>query len=117
MAVIRKPHFPEILQPPLRSDAPTRAEVGDATHESIKATGRAGVVKSGEKAAGARPHGAAIVASALFIDRELLLADHLGPFLGLRLDVIGELLRCAAHRFEHLRRQEFSRKSGSARIF
>jgi len=40
MAVIRKPHRPEILQHPLRSDPPTRAEVGDATHESIKATGR-----------------------------------------------------------------------------
>src|SRR5262249_27742008 len=30
---------------------------------------------------------------ALLLDGELLLADHLGPFAGLRLDVIGELFR------------------------
>src|SRR5262249_58676509 len=45
--------------------------------------------------------------AALLLDRELLLADHLGPFTGLGLDVIGELLRRARHRLEHLRRKEF----------
>src|SRR5215813_12138151 len=44
---------------------------------------------------------------ALLPDRELLLADHLGPFASLRPDVVGELVRRTRHRLEHLRRQEF----------
>src|SRR3954466_5633027 len=90
---LMRPHVPKASTPRTnRSGRPVEAE---------------GIVKSREKGAGARLHGAARVASALFVDRELLPANHIGPFLGLRLDVIGELLRCASHRFEHLRREEF----------
>src|SRR5262249_60989461 len=39
---------------------------------------------------------------ALLLDRELLLADHLGPFAPLRPDVVGELLRRARHRLRPL---------------
>src|SRR6266508_2804335 len=48
----------------------------------------------------------------LLVDRQLLLVDHLGPFLRLSLDVVGELLRRVRHRLEHLRRQEFFAETG-----
>src|SRR5499433_731634 len=59
--------------------------------------------------AGSSPAMTAVVPrlGALLPDRELLLTDHLGPFAGLRPDVVGELFRRARHRLEHLWRQEF----------
>src|SRR5262249_44193118 len=50
---------------------------------------------------------------ALLPDRKLLLDDHLGPFSGLRLDVIGELFRRARHRVEHLYVRDLFVESGA----
>src|SRR5262249_17184239 len=80
-------HHPPLCALPRRRGAEGRRQADPLRPPAAGSGSRAG-----RRAASAAAHRLTWRA-ALLLDRELLLADHLGPFAGLRLDVIRELFR------------------------